>query len=1189
MKRFWYIFQILICMLSINLNSANFIVSNYTDVPDEDLNDGKYFPPTLRSAIQNANLLGGASKIEIAEDNKTIQLNSDLPVIKFQVYFEGSGLTLEPASPSARFGLWVAANSSVVRNIRIQNFSQTGLVWQGSDGLIELTTLRYNNLNLNMNNSHRNKIGGERKGSFSNFIYGAKSETGGFGISLVGTWADSLDGGNNDNIIEFCAIGVNEQYIADGNKKSGIHISMSFRNTIRNNLISGNLENGIEMEGIYPSVDDKGDFAWKSQALMTKIENNSIGLSQFKGDTIPNRGNGVQISSSKFDIISDNYIGGNKGHGIYLADKLCEMITITNNKIGTNITTKIALPNSSGIQMNGYGHQVYNNIVSGNNYTGISDNSSSSLIYGNIVGLDSTQQVAVPNRTGISAGGFAFIGVPGETPNIIAGNTGVGIGIGGANNEGTIITNNIIGTNKDKIISFPNGNSGIALTYSLRNIQIADNYIAANNLHGISIVRNVVIFLDTTKPHLYQRPSNITIENNKLIGRFGGSGIYIFSADSIYIHDNIIENADGNGISIENDTTKYIVITGNDIGQSVFGLEDKKINGHGVFISEASQVYIGEADLNNYSNVIKSCKGSGIYTVNAEYVDITGNLIERVNGDGITITQNSNNFVINRNWLGAEFVHENDKKIDGDGILVDSSSNIFIGNIKDPDEFNAIYFCKGYGLSLKNKSGKVFYDQNTMKGNEKGGISLDNLDLYYDNKWYDDDLDADDGSNTLMNTPSMLLAEAKVDTINLRGKLKGKPNKDYRIDVYLSNDYPGNERVKTQGTYFISWFLVTTDNNGIAEIDTSWTDNFIAGHSNLYPFVTLLTTDIDEGCSGFSILDKEDTEQFVDIETVIDPINSTVDDDGNVRLIATITNRGTMNATNVIVRDSTVDFAPKDVIISKGISGFTGNVCKAEIPVLSPKESVKYTVIGKALVSGNHFRKVYAIPAESDRNPNNNKDTISLWVGEINPFSPITILPEPNINEVDNPLKFKWYSVDNAIGYHLQVSEGPISGIIMKEYDELQSGVIIVDDSTIKDTTYLLKGLKGGFTKYYWRVRPIIQSNTERYWSDTLSFTTKSITGIDDDVIISSDELIVYPNPSNHFIRLNYYLHEDLFVNVIIRNSLGKKVAWIEGTNLISKGTNSIEINTSGLVQGVYFCTLQAGTQMITKSFVISK
>jgi hypothetical protein len=296
-----------------------------------------------------------------------------------------------------------------------------------------------------------------------------------------------------------------------------------------------------------------------------------------------------------------------------------------------------------------------------------------------------------------------------------------------------------------------------------------------------------------------------------------------------------------------------------------------------------------------------------------------------------------------------------------------------------------------------------------------------------------------------------------------------------------------------------------------------------------------------------------------------------------------------MNATNVIVRDSTIDFTPKDVIISKGASGFTGNVCKAEIPVLTPKESVKYTVIGKALVIGNHFRKVYAIPAEPDRNPINNKDTLSLWVSHINPFSPITISPESNINDVDNPLKFRWYSVDNAIGYHLQVSEGPISVINIKEDDELQSGIMIVDDSTIKDTTYTLKGLKGAYTKYYWRVRPIIQGNADMYWCDTLSFTTKSITGIDDEVTISSDELIIYPNPSNHFIRLNYYLNEDEYVNVIIRNSLGQIVTSIESTNLIPKGTNSIEFNTSGFVPGIYFCILQTGTKMMTKSFIVSK
>lgn len=122
-------------------------------------------------------------KIEIVQDYQTIRLQSDLPIISVPIIFDGDGLTLEPATPAARFGLWITSNNSIIRNLRIQNFSQTGLVWQGSDGLIELTTLRYNGVNLNMNNAHRNRIGGDVKGYFSNFIYGATSETGGWGIS----------------------------------------------------------------------------------------------------------------------------------------------------------------------------------------------------------------------------------------------------------------------------------------------------------------------------------------------------------------------------------------------------------------------------------------------------------------------------------------------------------------------------------------------------------------------------------------------------------------------------------------------------------------------------------------------------------------------------------------------------------------------------------------------------------------------------------------------------------------------------------------------------------------------------------------------------------------------------------------------------------------------------------------------
>jgi len=405
MQRFTlFAFIAALLFLQINLK-AEFIVNDLSDLPDEDLTDGIYTPQTLRSAIQNANHEGVPAVIIIVPDRSTIRINSDLPVINVPINFEGKGLILEPASGSiAKFGLWITSNYSVVRNVLIQWFTSTGLVWQGSDGLIEMTTCRYNGVNLNMNHAHRNTIGGQLQGYFSNYFYGATGSTSGQGISLVGTWADSVDGGNNDNIIQYCAIGIDENGVAKPNKY-GINISMSKRNIIKHNVISGNDGGGINIDGTYPGTDGLGNFVWLGSQLNTVIKNNSIGTSNIGSEAIPNIDAGIRISGSIGDSIVNNVISGNSGTGIYVASALSKKIIIENNRVGTDRSTKNPVPNSSGIRLNGSEHIVRNNVVSGNKNVGISVSSPYSIIEFNIVGLDSGQKIAVPNGTGISVSG----------------------------------------------------------------------------------------------------------------------------------------------------------------------------------------------------------------------------------------------------------------------------------------------------------------------------------------------------------------------------------------------------------------------------------------------------------------------------------------------------------------------------------------------------------------------------------------------------------------------------------------------------------------------------------------------------------------------------------------------------------------------------------------------------------------
>ena len=876
MHRFSYsMIIVFLFILAISLN-AEYIVNDLSDLPDEDLTDGIYTPQTLRSAIQNANYEGVATAIKIVPDRSTIRISSDLPVINVPINFDGKGLILEPASGSiSKFGLWITSNNSVVRNVLIQGFSEVGLVWQGSDGLIELTTCRNNGVNLNLNWAHRNTIGGAFSGYFSNYFYGGQGN-GGYGIALTYN--------SDDNIIQFCSIGVDENGIARPNSRSGIYISEVYRTIIKYNMISGNDWAGIQIYG-------------GNNASGTLIENNKIGINQLGSEAIPNKQGGIDIFGSSGDSIINNIISGNIGNGITISDPSCKNIIIENNKVGTDRNIKYPVPNDVGIRLNGSEHIIRNNIVSGNNFDGIYVSSPNSIIQSNIVGLDSEQKISIPNgATGIKV--WASNIVIGDTiekmSNVVAGNNGDGIKVIGAKEKNIFVSSNFVGTNSDTSLIFPNKGSGIKLTHSLSDVHIVNNTISSNGEHGVRIERNVVIFLDTTKPNLYQKPTNIYVNNNLITGQHGGSGVSVFNADSINIYGNIIEGVTENGISITNDSTRHIVIQ--------------------------------------------------------------------------------------KNHIGPAFGKPDEKKIGGDGIFVEDAIDVLIGSQLIPSDSNTIRFCKGYGVSVLKQAKEVYAFGNSMIENQKGGINLDDLELYFATGAHNDNLDLDTGSNGLQNTPDMEIAETVDDSLRIKGNFRGFANTIYRIDAYLAKKLTDDIQFKTQGSIYLDWFTVKNDEDGLATIDTSWTNEKITTYSTEFPFVTLTASGI-EGTSCFSILGIP---EYVDIETRIDTSRTFVDNNGNITLVASIKNIGTDNATTVAVRDTVSSFELKSVTISKGTALISDSTFVATIPSLGSGETVEYTAYGKAKIIGEYKRRIIAIPSENDINPLNNADTITLNVPFVN-------------------------------------------------------------------------------------------------------------------------------------------------------------------------------------------------------------
>jgi parallel beta-helix repeat protein len=588
---------------------AEYEINSTLDLPDDDLDDNEWKPRTLRAAIQNINKNGVGAKINCALiEYQTIYLSSSLPALTPKVIFDGKGIVLEPAANStATYGLWFVGNGSEIRNIKIKNFKGTGLVWQVSDGVIETLVSCFNNgPGINMNRAHRNIIGGDTIGYYDLLLYGNKGNSGN-GLAAIDC---------NDNIIQNCWAGLDSLGNPVPNERYGFNFDDSERNIFRHNVVSGNAYGGINVDN-----DNIPSF--------TVIENNKIGTDYLGNIAIPNQNYGIVINQSHSDTIRNNLISGNNGNGIYVGFSTSSNILIENNKIGTNRLVTDTLPNSVGIRLNGFGHIVRNNIVSGNRGVGISLTGNDIILQSNIIGLDSKQQNALPNGLGIQAsnyGGKLVIGdTTGNNGNVIAGNLSHGIHVIGAAVKNVIVSRNYIGANRDTSLIFPNGGSGIILTHSLRDITIKENLISANKVHGVRIERNVVIFLDTTKPKLYQKPTNIFVRNNCIgcagkntkLGKHGGSGVSVLNADSIFIEKNVIIGADAHGIDIANDSTKYIRIWKNRIGPQNANIDEQLIGENGINVSGAEDVLIGSQTNEADSNIIMNSKGFGLMVIDS--------------------------------------------------------------------------------------------------------------------------------------------------------------------------------------------------------------------------------------------------------------------------------------------------------------------------------------------------------------------------------------------------------------------------------------------------------------------------------------------------------------------------------------------------------------------------------------------
>ena len=90
----------------------------------------------------------------------------------------------------------------------------------------------------------------------------------------------------------------------------------------------------------------------------------------------------------------------------------------------------------------------------------------------------------------------------------------------------------------------------------------------------------------------------------------------------------------------------------------------------------------------------------------------------------------------------------------------------------------------------------------------------------------------------------------------------------------------------------------------------------------------------------------------------------------------------------------------------------------------------------------------------------------------------------------------------------------------------------------------------------------------------------------------SAATAVLYPNAPNPFTTsttLRYAISAPMEVRLLVHDALGREIRRFGETGITAAGTYTEHIDASGLTPGVYFLTLLAGEQRMTRTMVVQK
>jgi CSLREA domain-containing protein len=472
------------------------------------------------------------------------------------------------------------------------------------------------------------------------------------------------------------------------------------------------------------------------------IQGNYVGLDA-TGTLRRGNNRGIELSSCSNNVIGGtsaaarNVISSNSFQGISITGSDNQ---ITGNFIGTNAAGTAGLGNGiNGVEIfNIAGPASTNNVIGGSaagagnlisgNQTGVSVNSSGTVIQGNLIGTDYSGTLAIANGTGINASAANTVigGLTAGSRNVISGNNGDGVAFGGL---GSSLQGNFIGTDITGTITLGNGGSGVVTgngalvggtTPAARNV-ISGNHgfgnisLGSNNAGAQATVQGNFIGTDLTGTIALTNPlPGISISGSgNLIGGLVPGAQNVISGNQVGIQI---------GGSISTPPTSNL-IQGNLIGLNALGTGAVPNAFGGIRISDASSNVIG-GDQVGAANKISFNIGPGINVSSGVGNKLRGNAIFSNGGLGIDLTPDG----VTANDVGDADTGANNLQnfpvltlvsANGGGTAIQGTLNS-----KPNTVFQIDFYSNGACDSSGNGEGALFFDTTNVPTDANGNATI---------------------------------------------------------------------------------------------------------------------------------------------------------------------------------------------------------------------------------------------------------------------------------------------------------------------------------------------------------------------------------------------------------------------------------------------------------------------------------